>query len=113
MRARDGAENGDSHSGRALVAGLSEGRHAAGDVLDPLVTARLKQTGGDGTAIAAAADDRDRPIVRQIRELFAEEVEQGHMSRAFDVTALPFGWRPNIDDERAVFFQAGLQFLAR
>ena len=61
----------DCHDRFQLAAFLKSG-HAAGDVLDFLVTTRLEQTRGNGAPVTAATDDRDLAVVRQVRQLLGK-----------------------------------------
>ncbi len=63
-------------------------RHAACDVDDVFEARALEDAGGDGGAVAAAADQRQRRVAGQFGEVF-DELAAHDVARPTDVAALP------------------------
>src|SRR5688572_4886632 len=74
-------------------------RHSAGDVADVVVAVALEERGGDGAAVAGAADHRDRTVLGYlfIAVLHHPAVD---VSGAVDVAGGPFAAGADVEDER-------------
>ena len=92
------APSGPPAVGHGIAARLPVGE-AAADGAHPVEAAGTQQRRGHARAIAARADRRDRPVVRQGVEPFGQ-LAGADVDGARDVPRLVFGRLADVDDER-------------